>query len=117
MQRQLEQAREIMERLEGQLGGSQGFQRNLQQAEQAMRRLTDASNTGVLLDEEAAKAYFNKDVYKPFSDLETALAKALDEIEMEKKLYGARRAQVPDEYQETVDRYYESLSKSKKSKN
>lgn len=112
MERQLEQAREAMERLEGQLEGNQGFQRGLQQAENAMRRLTDASNTGVLLDEEAAENYFNDRVYKPFSDLESALAKALDKIEMEKKLYGARRAQVPDEYQEAVDKYYESLSKS-----
>lgn len=112
MQRQLEQAREAMERLEGQLEGNQAFQRQMQQAERSMRRLTDASNTGVLLDEESAKSVFNSDTYKPFSDLETALAKALNDIEMEKKLYGARRAQVPDEYREAVDKYYESLSKS-----
>ena len=111
MQRQLEQAREAMERLEGQLEGNQQFQRGLRQAERSMRRLTDASNTGILLDEEAAEAFFNEEAYKPFSELETALAKALDEIEMEKKLYGARRSQVPDEYQEAVDKYYESLSK------
>ncbi len=112
MQRQLEQAQEAMERLEGQLEGNQGFQRQMQQAERSMRRLTDASNTGVLLDEDAATAVFNKDTYKPFSDLETAIARELNEIEMEKKLYGARRAQVPEEYRDAVDKYYESLSKS-----
>ena len=111
MQRRLDQAREAMDRLESQLEGNQAFQRSLQGAERSMRRLTDASNTGILLDEDAAKGYFNDNVYKPFSELETALSKALDKIEMEKKLYGARRTQVPDEYQEAVDKYYESLSK------
>lgn len=112
MQRQLEQAREAMERLENQLDGNQSFQRSLQQAGQAMRRLTDASNTGVLLDEESAEDYFDESIYKPFSELELDLARALDKIEMEKKLYGARRTQVPEEYQDVVDKYYESLSKN-----
>jgi hypothetical protein len=113
MERQMEQAREAMERLEQQLSGNEGLQRQLQQARNVMRNLNDASNTGILLDEEAAKSLFNKDVYKPLSELETELARQLDVIEMEKKLFGARNAQVPDEYREAVDRYYESLSKSK----
>jgi hypothetical protein len=31
---------------------------------------------------------------------------------MEKKLYGSRPADVPPEYRELVEKYYESLSKS-----
>ena len=84
----------------------------LSRASNALRNITDASNTGVLLDEESAKSFFTENKFKPFSDLESALARQLDTIEMEKKLFGARNAEVPDEYRDTVDRYYESLSKS-----
>ena len=112
MERQLEQAEEAMERLDGQLGENEGFQRMLRQARNTLNNVADASNTGVLLDEESAKQFFNKDVYNPLSELEMQLARELDVIEMEKKLFGARNAPVPDEYREAVDRYYESLSKS-----
>jgi len=112
MQRELERAEEAMERLENQLGGNEGMQRDLQRARNALRNVSDASFRGVLLDDEAAKNFFNKDLFNPFSELEKQLARELDTIEMEKKLFGARKAEVPDEYRDTVDRYYESLSKS-----
>ena len=116
MQRDLERAQEALDRLqnqlEGNMEGNEGMRRMMRQAESALQNVTDASNTGILLDDEAAKRVFNEDVYKPLSDLEIQLARELDAIEMEKKLYGARSAQVPDEYRDTVNRYYESLSKS-----
>ena len=112
MQRELERAQEAMERLENQLGGNEGMQRDLQRARNALRNVADASFRGVLLDDDAAKNFFNEDIFQPFSELENQLARELDTIEMEKKLFGARKAEVPDEYRDTVDRYYESLSKS-----
>ena len=112
MERELERAQEAMERLQNQLGGNEGMQRELQRAQNALRNVADASFRGVLLDDEAAKNFFNKDLFQPFSELENQLARELDTIEMEKKLFGARKAEVPDEYRDTVDRYYESLSKS-----
>ena len=112
MQREMERAQEAMERLENQLGGNEGMQRELQRAQNALRNVADASFRGILLDDENAKNFFNKDLFQPFSELESQLARELDTIEMEKKLFGARKAEVPDEYRDTVDRYYESLSKS-----
>ncbi len=112
MRNELERAQEAMERLEGQLEGNEGMQRMLRRAANSLRNVTDASNTGILIDEESARDFFNEDVYDPFSELEIQLAQQLDSIEMEKKLFGARNAQVPDEYRDTVDRYYEALSKS-----
>ena len=112
MQRELERAQEAMERLQNQLEGNEGMQRMLSRASNSLRNVADASNTGILLDDDSAKSFFNEDVFEPFSELESQLARQLDTIEMEKKLYGARNAEVPDEYRDTVDRYYESLSKS-----
>ena len=103
---------EAMERLQNQLGGNEGMQRELQRAQNALRNVADASFRGVLLDDESAKNFFNEDLFQPFSELENQLARELDTIEREKKLFGARKAEVPDEYRDTVDRYYESLSKS-----
>ena len=112
MERELERAEEAMDRLQNQLGGNEGMQRDLQRARNALRNVADASFRGILLDDEAAKNFFNEDIFQPFSELENQLARELDTIEMEKKLFGARKAEVPDEYRDTVDRYYESLSKS-----
>ncbi len=117
MQQQARQAQQTLERLQEQLGGEQEgdgeMQRSLQRAQQSLRRVADASFTGILIDEESAKDFFNENVYDPLSDLEMLLSRQLDTIEMEKKLYGSRNADVPDEYRDAVDRYYESLSKSR----
>ena len=72
-------------------------------------------NTGVLLDD-AGKEYFKEDVYDPLSQLETNLMRELDMVELEKKLYGARSAEVPPQYRKLVDKYYELISKSAKIK-
>ncbi|MEZ4699328.1 MAG: DUF4175 family protein [Rhodothermales bacterium] len=113
LQQQARQAQETLERLQEQFGEDEGIQRSLSRAQQSMRRVGDNSFTGVLIDEESAKDFFNENVYDPLSDLEMLLSRQLDDIEMEKKLYGSRNAEVPDEYRDAVDRYYESLSKSK----
>jgi len=66
--------------------------------------------TGELLDE-AAKEHFKKNIFDPLSQLEMQLLKRLDAIELEKKLYGMRKAEVPPEYKRMVDKYFESISK------
>ena len=73
--------------------------------------LTRADHTGVLLDEDSAEAFFNRDVYAPLSQLETQLLQALEAVKLESKLYGSRRGEVPSEYQRLVEKYYESLSR------
>ena len=73
--------------------------------------LTRADHTGVLLDEESAETFFNRDVYAPLSQLETQLLQALEAVKLESKLYGSRRGEVPTEYQRLVEKYYESLSR------
>jgi DNA repair exonuclease SbcCD ATPase subunit len=89
---------------------------NLQSALQALRtNLSRLNNTGVLLDE-AGLEYFKKNVYNPLSQLELQLVRELDEIEMDRKLHGARRAEVPPQYRKVVEQYYETISKSKSGK-
>lgn len=109
MQRQLERAQENLDRLQQQLGGNPQAQRQL---EQMQNRLVDADHTGVLLEGEAAVEFFKHKVFDPLSQLEMDLARQLDEIEMKNKLYGGRRADVPAEYRDLVEKYYESLAKT-----
>lgn len=111
MRRQAEQARETTERLARELDGNPQAQRALQQAGSLLNRYAEADRMGTLLEGDAAKQVFNDRVYAPISQLEAALAMQLDALEMEKKLYGARRADVPAAYREMVDRYFEQLSK------
>ena len=68
-----------------------------------------ADNDMAPIEGEAAAAFFNEDVFAPLSELEEALLRELDQIAMEKKLYGSRSADVPPEHRELVERYYESL--------
>ena len=110
MQRQMERAQETLERLQRDFANNPAMQ---QQLNRIQNNLTRADHTGVLLDEESAKDFFNERVYDPLSQLEMDLARQLDLIEMEKKLYGSRKGDVPPEYRELVEKYYESLSKSK----
>ena len=72
-------------------------------------------NTGVLLDE-AAQEYFKQKVYNPLSKLEYQLVQKLDEVEMEKKLHSVRKAEIPPQYRKIVEKYYETISKSKTDK-
>lgn len=109
MQRQLDRAQETLDRLQQDFANNPAMQRELNRLQ---NNLTRADHTGVLLDEESAKDFFNERVYDPLSQLEMDLARQLDLIAMEKKLYGSRTGDVPPEYRELVEKYYESLSKS-----
>ena len=108
MQRQMERAQETLERLQRDFANNPAMQ---QQLNRIQNNLTRADHTGVLIDEESAKDFFNERVYDPLSQLEMDLARQLDLIAMEKKLYGSRKGDVPPEYRELVEKYYESLSK------
>ena len=107
-----------MERMQQQLDGmrqgnnGQDMRSALQSLSNNLNRL---SNTGVLLDE-AGLEYFKKNVYNPLSRLEFQLVQKLDEIEMDKKLHGSRKADVPPQYRKMVEKYYETISKAKKEK-
>lgn len=109
MERQLEDMQDRLRRLQEQFGNQPQFQQMFSDINQALRR---ADNTGILLGENAA-SYFNNRVYQPLSQLELELARQLDAIEMNNKLYGARKGDVPAEYRTMVDKYYEALAKSR----
>ncbi len=109
-QRQMERARENLERLQRGLGGNPTAQRQLRQIESFLNR---ADHTGVMLEGEAAKAFFNDRVFDPLAQLEMEIARQLDLIAMEKKLYGGRDADVPSEYRDLVEKYYEALAKTR----
>ncbi len=104
----LNRARESLDRMQRDLGGTQAAQG----LEELRRALGRADHTGVSLEGESAAAFFNEDVFAPLSALEAAIRSELDRVAMEKKLYGSRSGDVPDEYRELVEKYYESLSKS-----
>ena len=90
-------------------GGDANTRSTLWSIQNAMGKL---HNTGVLLDE-AGLEYFQKNVYNPLSRMELQLVRKLDEVEMDKKLHGGRKTDVPREYRKMVDKYYETISKSK----
>ena len=108
MQSQMERIRATLGRLQEQSDGQGGMQQALAGIQRA---LTRADHTGVLLDEESAKTFFDGRIYDPLSQLEVALARRLDEMELKKKLYGSRKEDVPPEYRDMVEKYYERLSK------
>ncbi len=108
-------------RLERQMQNTQQAARDLVNSMEGMRSpqqsasgiqnaLTRADHTGVLLDEASAKDFFGRSVYAPLSALEVQLRQALEAVQLEAKLYGSRRGEVPPEYTDMVEKYYESLS-------
>jgi hypothetical protein len=107
-QARMARARERLDRLQQDLGGTPAAQG----LEQLRRSLTRADHAGVSLEGEAAEAFFSEDVFAPLSQLEKAVMTELDQVAMEKKLFGSRPGDVPDEYRDLVERYYEALSKS-----
>jgi len=113
LQQQIENMRQQLEELQRRGGSDQNMQNALRSIQNYLGG--KLHNTGVLLDD-AAQEYFKQKVYAPLSQLENRLLQKLDEIEMEKKLYGSRKADVPPQYRKLVDKYYESISKSKKKK-
>ncbi len=107
-QRQLNEARQTLERLQRELGGNRALQRPMQELQSGLAR---ADHTGILLDEEGGKEFFDRNIFTALSQLETELARQLDQIELEKKLFGGRRTDVPAEYRTLVEQYYEALSR------
>ncbi len=108
MQQQIERAQESIDELVERLEGNRNAQRSLQQMRSA---LTDASGTGTRLEGDSAKSFFDDEVFAPLSQLELELAQQLDQIEIQKKLFGSRKNDVPPQYRDMVEKYYESLSK------
>ena len=107
-QARIARARERLDRMQQDLGGTPAAQN----VEQLRRALGRADHAGVSLEGESAAAFFNENVFAPLSALEAAIRNELDRVAMEKKLYGSRPGDVPDEYRNLVEKYYESLSKS-----
>ncbi len=104
----MDRARERLERMQEDLAGTPGAE----SLDQLQRGLARAEHQGVSLEGESARAFFNAEVFAPLSQLEEALVSELDQITMERKLYGSRPGDVPSEYRSIVEKYYESLSKS-----
>ena len=112
--------RSLEARLRSQLGRAQaqlqelmgrGSDATAQALAGVQNALSRADHTGVLLDEESANAFFERDVYDALNQLEAQIARALDLVQMEARLYGSRRGEVPTEYSSIVEKYYESLSR------
>lgn len=103
MNRVSELARDMMD--------NTGGMRSSQQAAAGVRNaLTRADHTGVLLDEDSADEFFSRTVYTPLSQLEIELQQKLEQLQIESRLFGSRRGEVPPEYEDMVEKYYESLS-------
>ena len=107
LRRQIEEARQSLQRMQSQLEGNPSAQRQARRLQQALR----ADRTGELLNDGAADDYFNKRVYEPLTELELEMARQLNALQMKRKIYGARRDDVPTAYRDLVDKYYESLAK------
>jgi hypothetical protein len=108
-QRDIERAREALDRLREGMSGNDGTRQQLDRLESFLSR---ADSRGFRLEGEEADAYFDREAYDPLSQLELYLAGQLDQIELERKLYGAREADVPPEYRRLIDAYYEGLSRT-----
>jgi hypothetical protein len=106
MSRLLDQARQMLERMEREYGNDPDMRQRLENT----RRSFASQSVGTLIGENGEE-YFKKGVYDPLSQLETDILKRLDEIELEKKLYGMRKEKVPAEYRRLVDKYFESIAK------
>lgn len=110
MQQRLQNARETLERLQQDLEGNPSASPLLRGLHNALAR---ADHTGERVTGDAADDLFGEDVYDALSQLEMELIRQLDSIEMDKKLFGARRADVPPQYREILEKYYEALAKTK----
>ncbi len=113
LQRQVEQMRQ---QVDGILRNGRNNPQMQSTLESMRNNLARLDNTGELLDE-AGLDYFKQNVFKPLSGLEFQLLRKMDEVEMEKKLHGGRKADVPARYRKIVEKYYETISKSKSGNN
>ncbi len=107
-QARMDRARERLERMQRNLDGTPGAQA----LDPVRRALARAEHDGVSLEGESARAFFDAEVFAALSQLEEALMSELDQIAMDKKLFGSRPGEVPEEYRALVEKYYESLSKT-----
>ena len=106
-QARLNRAREQLRRLREDLGGVPA----LNALHGALGR---AEHEGVSLTGEEADAFFDQEVFAPLSQLEELITGELDRLAMQRKLYGSRPGDVPPEYRDIVEKYYEALSKSQR---
>lgn len=104
MSRLLEQSRQMLDRMAQEFRENGGIQQTLRNTMHSFSPRT----SGTLIEDEE---FFKNNVYSPLSQLEKALLERLDEIELEKKLYSARKEEVPSEYRKLVDKYFESIAK------
>ncbi len=102
----LDRARQQLRRLQEDLGRTPALN-------ELSRAVSRADHEGVSLVGEAAESFFDEEVFAPLSQLEQMLTSELDRLAMERKLYGSRPGDVPPEYRDIVEKYYESLSKTR----
>ncbi len=110
MQRMAEQARQTLQQLQDRMASNQAMQSAL---EGLNNDFSDSDFTGQRLEGEAAKAFFDRRIYEPLSQLEQEIARQLDALAVQKKLYGSRKGDVPSSYRTLVEKYYEALAKSR----
>ncbi|GAB5521077.1 MAG: hypothetical protein RhofKO_33280 [Rhodothermales bacterium] len=108
-QQQLESLRRDFQELARDMEG-QGRAGEL--ARNAVRALNRADGTGVLLGEDA-EAFFQSTVYDILRELEAELQREMDALALEQRLYGTRRADVPEAYRGLTEQYYEALSRTR----
>lgn len=99
--------REQLSRLEEQLQEG-GMARPLAGIRRALSR---AENPNDPISKDEAASFFNDEVFAPLSQLEEALLRELDAMAIERKLRAVRPDDVPPEYRDLVERYYETLSR------
>jgi len=108
MQQLNEQLQRIFERMENDFQSDS----DLRHAVESARRRTASQMTGELLDGNV-EDYFKQNIYNPLSQLEQQLMDRLDAIDLGKKLHVTRKAEVSPEYKRMVEKYFESISKTK----
>jgi len=62
---------------------------------------------------EDAEAFFQSRVYDILRALEAEVQREMDALVLEQRLYGTRRADVPEAYRGLTEQYYEALSRTR----
>ena len=108
MQHLNDQLQRMLERMENDFQGDH----DLRQTVESFRRRTVSQMTGELLSGNVDE-YFKQHIYNPLSQLELQLMDRLDAIDLGKKLHVTHREEVSPEYKRMVEKYFESISKTK----
>ena len=108
IQQQLERTQELVQQLREDNPGNNAMRQTLRGIENALAR---ADHTGVLLDEESAKAFFDERFMVPLVQLQLELRQRLDYLQLSRQLFGGRKDDIPPEYRAMVEKYFESLSR------